>query len=51
MGGASPCHSHVNVLVELLLGFWCSLHVLSVLVPTSPVSAVFSSTPSLIGFH
>lgn len=21
MGGASPCHSHVNVLVELLLGF------------------------------
>lgn len=31
--------------------FWCSLHVLSVLVPTSPVSAVFSSTPSLIGFH
>lgn len=31
--------------------FWCSLHVLSLLVPTSPVSAVFSSTPSLIGFH
>lgn len=31
--------------------FWCSLHVLSVLVPTSPVSALLSSTPSLIGFH